>query len=72
MTATAFSDLPGDSFPHVIELLDTTTGELRWTVTITDSCVLQIPGKNEINSGQPVTMRVTFPDGEVLTEERNL
>ena len=70
MTApSAFHDLPPDSFPFTMELLDAETREVRWSATADGPGAVRIPGSHETNGGKPVAVRVTFGSGEVVEME---
>jgi hypothetical protein len=62
---TAFVDLPPDSFPLTIELLDAETRLVRWSARVTEPGVLNVPSRTEVNDGKLLAARVTWPDGTV-------
>jgi hypothetical protein len=60
-----YTDLPADSFPFTIELLDAETRLVRWTALVKGPGVLHVPSRAEVNDGKTLTARVTFADGTV-------
>lgn len=64
----AFHDLPADSFPFTMELLDAATREVRWSVRVDGPGATKVPARNEINEGLPVIARIIRKDGTVAAE----
>lgn len=62
---TAFSDLKASDFPFKIELLNA-AGEVLYESTVAEPGVLRMPGLAAEHG--PITARLTFPNGHVVTE----
>lgn len=58
-----FTDLPADRFPFTVILLDAESGDGVWRTVVTGPGVIEVPGRNQINGGRPVRVRVEWPDG---------
>lgn len=65
-TQLEFVDLPRNSFPLSIELIDAQTRETVWCELVHAPGAVRIPHFTDINNGKPVDVRVTFGDGDFL------
>lgn len=61
----AFHDLPIEKFPFTMDFLNA-AGEIVHSITVSGAGAVHIPGLAEEHG--PVSVRVTFADGEVIDE----
>lgn len=65
----AVYDLKPHDFPLTLELLDAVSREVVWKVTVPRPwAAIWVPGRDEVNQGRPVAVRVTTP-GQAETVE---
>lgn len=62
---TAFHDLPADKFPFIVEFISS-KGMVVHRIEVASPGVVKIPGLSPLFG--PVSTRVTFADGTVVTE----